>query len=216
MMDVTLDRPWLEARFDEPLTALSWAPFRPGFVTADRVLWREVRNADLTEEFDVITWLAEEVVAKDGDRAVAMLTSRNVSRYRLETAVQGRAEARCLATVGLSNAERVGHREAAKTTVNWGTVNLLVTLSEGLTRPSMIEAISIATQARTAAILDHGPRCETGPATGTGTDCIVLAAPEGGAAYVGLHTDIGEVIGRAVYQAVAEGTKDWMQEEAGR
>jgi hypothetical protein len=33
---------------------LSWAPHNPGFVTTDRVIWREVRDADLTEDFDAL------------------------------------------------------------------------------------------------------------------------------------------------------------------
>ncbi|MEO1272728.1 MAG: adenosylcobinamide amidohydrolase, partial [Myxococcota bacterium] len=48
--------------------------------------------------------------------------------------------------------------------------------------------------------------------TGTGTDCIVLAAPPGHAVYAGLHTAVGEAVGRAVYDAVAAGVRGWMAE----
>jgi ABC-type glutathione transport system ATPase component len=41
---------------------------------------------------------------------------------------------------------------------------------------ALIELSSIATQARTAAVMDHGPDLPTGRATGTGTDCIVVGA----------------------------------------
>jgi len=47
--------------------------------------------------------------------------------------------------------------------------------------------------------------------TGTGTDCIVVAAPEGagGAQFAGLHTAIGEAAGDAVYRAIREGVAVW-------
>jgi hypothetical protein len=54
MIEVTLDPPWLTARLGSPHRMLSWAP-QPGFVTADRVIWREVRDADLTEDFDALS-----------------------------------------------------------------------------------------------------------------------------------------------------------------
>jgi adenosylcobinamide amidohydrolase len=52
------------------------------------------------------------------------------------------------------------------------------------------------------------------PVTGTGTDCIVVAAPgtDGGEAFAGLHTDIGAAIGRAVYDAVLQGGMAWVSE----
>ncbi len=54
-----------------------------------------------------------------------------------------------------------------------------------------------------------------GPAiTGTGTDCILIAAPEGDApeTCVGLHTAPGEAIGAAVYNATYAGAIEWIAE----
>ncbi|MGR3481375.1 hypothetical protein [Salipiger marinus] len=42
---------------------LSWALNRPGYVRARRILWREVRNADLPPDLDVRAWLAAELDA---------------------------------------------------------------------------------------------------------------------------------------------------------
>jgi adenosylcobinamide amidohydrolase len=74
----------------------------------------------------------------------------------------------------------------------------------------LIEALSIATQARTAAVMDVNLMLPTGRATGTGTDCIAVAARPGPALYAGLHTDIGEALGAAVYQATMTGARDWI------
>jgi adenosylcobinamide amidohydrolase len=70
--------------------------------------------------------------------------------------------------------------------------------------------MSIVAQARTAAVMDAGHDLPTGRATGTGTDCIAVAAPQGAERFVGLHTEAGEAIGRATYEAVLDGARDWM------
>jgi adenosylcobinamide amidohydrolase len=50
----------------------------------------------------------------------------------------------------------------------------------------------------------------SGLATGTGTDCIAVAAPQGAEAFSGLHTALGEAIGQAVLRAVGKGAQVWM------
>lgn len=212
MIDVSLDRPWLSARLPERMRILSWAPHNPGFVSSDHVIWREVRDADLTEDFDALTWLTETLKAQGLDHSVGLITSRDVSKFRLERACSGRISATCLATVGLTNAERVGTRLSPNNT-HPGTINLLVATDAALTDTALIELSSIATQARTAAVIDHGPDLRTGRATGTGTDCIALAARPGSQPFAGLHTEVAEAVGAAVYAAIAGGVIAWMAEQ---
>jgi adenosylcobinamide amidohydrolase len=213
MTVVTLKRPWLEFDLGEDMQVLSWAINRPGFVTARRIFWREVRNADLSEDFDVDRWLSKELESRQAADAVALLTSRDIGRYEQATASVGEITAHCVATVGLTNAERVGHR-AAQAHPGTGTINIAVNLTAGLSQTGLLEAMSIATQARTAAIIDAGLMLRHGPATGTGTDCIAVAAPVGSCTYAGLHTGIGEAVGTAVYRATLAGARDWMDEFA--
>lgn len=207
-MRLTGSGPWLEADLGRLRRVLSFAPYRPGFVTARRILWREVRDADLTADLDVDYWLAAEIAAGDWQDCVAMLTSRQLS------CVTGAASGSvtCAATVGLGNAERVGHRQARG--AGYGTINLAVLIDEGLSDAAMIEALSIVAEARTAAVIDAGLVLPEGPATGTGTDCIALAADPGEMRHVGLHTQQGEWLGRAVYDAVRQGARDWLREQA--
>ncbi len=214
MIEVTVNHPWLIATLPQPMRCLSWAPYRGGFQVTDRVVWREVRNADLSENFDAIAWFTTEMQVRGDADSIGMLTSRNIAQNCLKTARSGLIQAACLATVGLSNAERVGQRRAAAAPV--GTINCLVTTDAPLSDTALIEAVSVATQARTAAVMDHGPDLAQGRATGTGTDCIVVAAPSGDLSYAGLHTDVGETIGRAVYDSIADGTRDWMITGGGR
>jgi len=207
MIAVELTRPWLAAHLPRPMRVLSWAPFAPGFTQARHVVWREVRNADLTPDFDVDHWFAAEM-ARWPD-AVGMLTSRDIGTHHLaEVAVDG-IRAACLATVGLTNAEAVGRRRPYHS-ADFGTINLCTVVDAGLTETAQLEALSIAVQARTAAVMEVGLHLDTGLATGTGTDCAALACDPGEGRYAGLHTALGEAIGAATRQAVAAAAADWI------
>lgn len=210
---VTCDRPHLVADFAEPQTMLSWALLRPGFQTCRKVAWLEVRNADLPPEVDPVALLEQRMAAAGHADALALMTSRDVRRHHLGRASAREVVATCLATVGLSNAARVGapHGSAAPVA---GTINLLLHLSCGLSEAALVETVAMAAQARTAAILALGVETPGGIASGTGTDCIVVAAPARGprARFAGLHTRIGEAAGAAVLAAVGEGGAVWCRE----
>jgi adenosylcobinamide amidohydrolase len=207
MLAVEVTRPWLAAHLPRPMRVLSWAPFAPGFTQARHVVWREVRNADLTPDFDVDHWFAAEMVRWPD--AVGMLTSRDIGTYqRAEVTVDG-IRAACLATVGLTNAEAVGRRRPYHS-ADFGTINLCTVVDAGLTETAQLEALSIAVQARTAAVMEVGLHLDTGLATGTGTDCAALACDPGEGRYAGLHTALGEAIGAATRQAVAAAAADWI------
>jgi adenosylcobinamide amidohydrolase len=208
MSSVHLARPWLTFDLGRDMQVLSWAINRPGFVTASRIVWREVRNADLPQGMDVLKWFSRALAAQGCADAVAFLTSRDITFFGQETVQVEDVTAHCVATVGLSNAERAGHR-MDRQHMNWGTINIAVALQCGLSQTGLIEMLSIATQARTAAIMDAGVLLPSGLATGTGTDCIAVAAPAGDVEYAGLHTAIGEAVGAAVYRATARGAAQW-------
>ena len=216
MTPLRLDPPWLTLDLADEMPVLSWAVNRPGLVRAHRILWREVRNADLPEDLDVIAWLDAELAARDARDAVCFLTSCDIARFTESRAEAEGTRARAVATVGLSNVESVGARlphAAQDLAQGWGTINIAVELDTGLTDGARLEALSIAAQARTAAILDAGIMLPTGRATGTGTDCIAIAAPKGRTGYAGLHTGAGEAVGRAVHAAVSRGVTLWQGRE---
>ena len=121
---------------------------------------------------------------------------------------------RCIATVGLGNALRAGDPPGPAGRI--GTINLLCHVDVPLTDEALLEAMSIATEARTASVLEAAvPSLRSGlPATGTGTDCIVMATPLAGRRepYAGKHTRIGHVVGAAVAQAVRRAVAEWKAE----
>lgn len=217
MIRPIFDYPWLTLDLGRDMRVISWAPHRPGIVTARHILWREVRNADLTEDFDALAWLAQECKSRDMGRAVAMLTSRKIATFSVADASVGGVFAQAVATVGLSNAERAAPAEHHLTPAyaSYGTINVAVITDCNLNDIGLIEAQSIASAARTAAVLESGAMAATGPATGTGTDCIAVAAPAGQGAFCGLHTPQGKAIAAAVYAAVREGADQWMAETGG-
>ena len=90
-----------------------------------------------------------------------------------------------------------------------GTINMLLFSNMRLSPRAMTRAIISATEAKTAAMQDLDIRstysAELHQATGTGTDNIIVIEGEGFAIdNAGGHTKLGELIAKAVYQAVRE------------
>jgi adenosylcobinamide amidohydrolase len=211
---IRCDNSVLVAEFARPQAILSWSLTRPGFTSADRVAWLHVRDDDLPPGIDPARFLKERMAAAGLENAVHLMTSRDVRQYQVAQASVGPAAATCLATVGLGNAGRVGAPPAPPKGA--GTINLLVHVDRPLSQAAFVETISIATQARTVAVVDLEWKPQGDVVTGTGTDCIVAAAPSGSPEepFAGLHTDIGSAVGRAVYEAVALGARAWIAQVA--
>ena len=218
MITPVLKHPWLTLDLGGMMRVISWAPFRGGIVTARRIMWREVRNADLPPELDVAAWLDQEAVAHALQDDVVMLTSRKIATFTSCVVNVADMRAQAVATVGLSNAVRAGPMATISNDrrQSYGTINIAVILNHDLSDIALIEAQSVATSARTAAIMEAGVMTGAGLATGTGTDCIAIAAPMGHDPYCGLHTAQGQAVAAAVYQAVQLGATQWITETGGR
>ena len=210
-MHVFLAPNLLAVRFDAPHRTAGWAVVGGGIGEAPAVGWVQVRNAELGEDVDPAALLRDRLAAHGLRGAVGLLTSADLAAY---TDVERRAEgvsARCVATVGLGNALRAGDPPEPDARV--GTINVLVRLSIPLTDAALLETLGLAAEARALAVLEGGVASVVSgrPATGTGTDCIVVAAPLGGKAnpYAGKHTLPGHLAGAAVEAAVREGVRRW-------
>ncbi len=201
--------PFLIARFAEPQRTLGWSLLHPGFAVVTDIVWVEVRDGDLGPSVDAPALLKARLAEAALPDALGFMTSRDIRRHHLCRRRSEAVEAACLTTVGLSNGERVGSRRRRGAHV--GTINTLVHVSVPLTDGAMVEAISIVAEARTAAIVESRREARGAAITGTGTDCIVVAAPcrQGALAWAGLHTAVGEAIGGAVYDATRSGAKRW-------
>lgn len=192
-------------RFDAPFRTLGWAPFRGAFARARVVANHQVLLGDraATEAPREHLRRLLRTLEIEPSEAVAMMTGANVSRGAHASARRGSLVAGAWCTAGCSNALRVGDRATFDTRP--GTINLIVAVNEPLEDPAMAEAIQIATEARVTAVQEAGviSTRSARAATGTGTDCIVVAAPLGNRPhrYCGKHTLAGELIGRAALTA---------------
>jgi adenosylcobinamide amidohydrolase len=206
--------PWLAVRFRAPQRAVSWSLNRPGLVDTTGVAWLQVSDADLPADREPAEWFAEKLASVGLGDAVGMMTARNIASFVHRAVTVEEVEAHCVVTLGLNNGERVGSRIAQPRRYQPGTVNILCHASQQLTDAALLEAASLVAQARTVAIVEADYR-RAGQAlavTGTGTDCIVMAAPHGPepAAFAGMHTAIGEAVGACVVEATTAALKAWI------
>jgi adenosylcobinamide amidohydrolase len=124
--------------------------------------------------------------------------------------------ARCVATVGLSNALTIGDLPTGRS-VSPGTINILVQVAVPLSENAALEAVSLVAEARTRAVLEGHVRSTAGNsiASGTGTDCIAVASPlaisgeTAPADYAGKHTALGYLIGACASEGISRGVRDW-------
>lgn len=89
-----------------------------------------------------------------------------------------------------------------------GTIVTMLCISRELRPGALVEAVTMATEAKTATLQElNVPSCYSdGLATGTGTDQIAIAARLDGAPLTGAgkHTHLGELIARSVRTALRE------------
>ncbi len=120
----------------------------------------------------------------------------------------------CFCTVGVTNAARAGEpavfKGSGRRCCEAGTINIILITNANLSVPAMVGAVQVATESKTAALMDRGvpSRAGHGGATGTGTDAVVVACRLRGGPriqYSGTHTEIGAMIGRLVGRCVQTG-----------
>jgi adenosylcobinamide amidohydrolase len=217
-MTLTLAGRMLVARFAEPQRVASWAIAGGGLRRSQSVVWLQVGDDELRPPVDARRWLQARLQAAGLPDAVGMLTSRRLDAYADERCEYGGLRARCVTTVGLGNALRAGDPPGPSARI--GTINTLCSLSCALSPEALLEALALAAEARALAVREAGAlSTRTGlPASGTGTDCIVIAAPDlaGAAPYAGKHTEAGHVLGAAVHAATRRGIEQWQRERAAR
>ena len=197
---------------------LSWAVCGGGLGLTRAVAWRYVELGELSPSVEPQALLAASLQKHGLERAVGMMTARSLSTFDCVEKQRDGIAARAVATVGLGNALAVGD---APGPMRVGTINVLVQLSHaldeaGLCRGALGRHRGAHRGGRSTARVPSRRSREL--ATGTGTDCIVVAAPERGAPvrWVGKHTVAGSLIGAAVREAVGRGVRRWIAEEVAR
>jgi adenosylcobinamide hydrolase len=203
---ITADPSALVVRLARPGRAASSAVLGGGVLELDAVVNHAVRASDERALAEPEAWLREVCgrLALDPQRTAALMTGVEPARTVVVEDARDAIEIVVFVTAGLANALRVGDPATVRSTVP-GTINLIAVVGAPMTDAALVEAVTIAIEARTLATLEAGvPSAVSGEiATGTGTDAVVVAALGGGRAipHCGKHTSLGELLGRAVLAA---------------
>lgn len=207
----------LVVQFPEAFRCLSWAPWNGGETSASAVVNRHVdlhvscSSGTIAEGFRSLF----QEVSLVPEETIGLMTAANVNAYHDCFLVSSGAWVHAVATVGLSNARSVlddADVELGFRCRSAGTVNLVVATNALPTIDGRIQAIHIAASAKAAAFRDTSSmsRKSDRPADLTGTDCVVVGASgEIEENQCGLHTVLGELIGRTVYMAVSRGIAEF-------
>jgi iron complex transport system ATP-binding protein len=145
---------------------------------------------------------------------VGLMTAVSMDRLICRRAQSRDLWVEAFITVGTSNAVRAGDpatvTEAVERPRSAGTINIILVTNADLSVPAMVEAVQVATEAKTAALAEAKVITKlTGTtATGTGTDAMVIVSGHGRQVrYAGTHTSRGEMVGRVVLEGVGEGLR---------
>jgi adenosylcobinamide hydrolase len=136
---------------------------------------------------------------------IGMLTAADVGAAQ----TRRRGPAGAHATVGISQPLAAAGRRPRRV-ARVGTINLLVLVDATLSDAALAGAIQTATEAKAQALADAGVAAANhpGPATGTATDSICIAAlPGPGEPFAGPATVVGAAIAGSVHDAILAGAQ---------
>ena len=205
---------WLIARFPEQWNMLSWSVVNGGFQRTKTAAWLYLKQNEIAGVTDPVDWMRGQMYAQGVSDALGFMTSRREHAWAEASASEADCNAWAVGTVGMSNALRAGDPQGVWT---FGTMNMLVAVSNPLTMEAALEALCLVSEAKALAVVESGVRSIVSkePASGTGTDYMALAWPMLGASqlYAGKHTAVGAAVGRAAYLAVKQGIQQWQHEQ---
>jgi iron complex transport system ATP-binding protein len=204
---------------------------RPLKVLSSAVLGGERRRARFIMNLTVDENYNGENPAKDlallagklnlGDEVLGLMTAVDVRHTVMGFGTRSGLGVAAVCTAGVGNACSAGSQVwAAKGKVAPGTINMVLLIDGNLTEAAMVNAVITATEAKTMALCRADIRLpEDGTlATGTTTDAVVIACTGKGKPlmYAGAATELGFLIGRTAYKAVAQGISDYLTETGRR
>ena len=149
-----------------------------------------------------------QVIGKSEDKVSFIFTGADMDNLAVKQKRFKDMKVYALVTAGVkSNAVRMSVDEGRF--YEPGTINIILLTNMKLSQRAMTRAIISATEAKTAALQDFDIRSSCTPlihqATGTGTDNIIVVEGKGNKIdNAGGHTKMGELIAKAVYEAVQE------------
>jgi iron complex transport system substrate-binding protein len=151
------------------------------------------------------------VLGRKADTTSFLLTGADMDNVSVQTMSFKDMQVTALVTAGVeSNAVRMS--QDSGDFYEPGTINIIILTNMALSPRAMTRAVISATEGKTAALWDMDVRSTytslVNPATGTGTDEIIVVGGRGAAIEnAGGHTKMGELIAKAVYAGVQEAVR---------
>ncbi len=198
----SLDDEALIVQSDAPLLAISSSVMGGGVL-----MTRTILNMHVNKSYNCDN-PAEDLRALAQKRGIAepvqgFMTAVYLNKTQSVTLREGALNVTALVTAGVSNATSAGQSRPAALTP--GTINIILLVDANLTPAALVNAVILATEAKTASLYQHNVRTPDGlPATGTSTDAVCIACTGRGEAtnYAGPSTVIGWLMARAVRQCI--------------
>jgi len=145
---------------------------------------------------------------------VGLLTAAWTARAEVAVAEAGGLRALVVATVGLSHPIAAGWSPAAPAAL--GTINTIVVIDARVEPAALVNLALTVTEVKTLVLGAAGLACsQGGPASGTSTDAVVVAATGRGTTsrFGGPISEAGWVVARAARTALTGGVRRWMEHE---
>jgi adenosylcobinamide hydrolase len=136
---------------------------------------------------------------------VGLLTAVPLQRVQVTVEQDENTSVAAVVTLGIGNTTSAGVTPAAATRNPPGTINIILVIDGRVPPAARVNAVITATEAKSLALVEAGIRGpHGGPASGTGTDAMIVASTERGAyhEYAGPISPLGALIGRAVRRAI--------------
>ncbi|WP_147818693.1 adenosylcobinamide amidohydrolase [Salidesulfovibrio onnuriiensis] len=197
---------------DRPRRILSSAVLGGGFTRASHILNLRVEENFLGEkDFENPEHALARYAQNQGwsGAVVGLMTAASMDSFRACTHEEQGISVTALTTSGLSNARCAGDpADCHGLLPPPGTINTVLLTNVALTDAAMVEALLVATEAKSAVLRDMGiqSRASSAIATGTGTDALVLVSGEGppSARFCGKHVLPGQLVATTVMQSLKE------------
>ncbi len=211
-IEIGVDREAVVVRARSPLRVVSSAAVGGGIGEV-----RAIVNLHVSKNYPCATPEADvaRFCRQRGIRApyVGLLTAAWTEKAELSIEATHGITVLAVVTVGLGNPVAAGVSPVAVGLPS--TINTIVVIDGDPEPGALVNAVITATEAKILALAEAGVRSpEGGPASGTSTDAVVVAATGRGRScrFGGPASELGWAVARAVRSAVAQGISRWRAE----
>lgn len=162
---------------------------------------------------DIYSWMKKYHIPHE--QSVGMMTAVKLEDMVVSTKRVDDISIMAVVTAGVGNAVDISSKDEARKDVKIGTINTMVFIDAHFNDGALVNGIMSATEGKVKALQDlqvKDPLSNT-LASGTSTDCLLLAVTQYGerTPYAGSGTPVGKGIGEVVYEATVKAVKKYVK-----